>query len=595
MRYQKLVFTISLLTLPIIFFAATHHISALSGSEWRAGRIIDDSIFVDKNSMSVDSVQAFLNSKVGSGGYDSVLGQCDTNGARNARPYSESTRAQYSASRGKSTKFTCLSNYYEVPKTDPGAGTPANNYGGKPIPAGAKSAAQLIWDAAQRYNISPKVLLVKIQNESAGPLTTDDWPYETQYTYALGAHCPDSGPGGSANCDSNYAGFSIQINEAARLMRYYLDNMNQPWWPYKKPGNNNVLWNVAPSGCGGSNVNIQTKATAALYTYTPYQPNQAALNNLYGTGDGCSAYGNRNFWRTYWTWFGTTSGNCAYPTSSNKEIFRVYQPNTNGYLITQDPSEVCNATAHYGYVYDGVLSYASSPSANNNVYRLQKNGNYLYTTSVEERTTAVQNYGFHYEGVAFNGSPIATEADPSPVYRLSYHPTGGYSYTMSSVERDHLVNTMGYTYEGIIYFTNNTSGSSLNDVFRLAYDQYVYTISEAERDSAIQNYKYRYEGVAFRTRSGFSTENLPVYRLASNSGYLFTSSLPERKRAILLGYRSEGIGYYAYPTSNFGATKSVYRLSHPSGSYLYTISAAERDIAVKNYGYRYEGIGFRIP
>ncbi len=51
---------------------------------------------------------------------------------------------------------------------------------------------------------------------------------------------------------------------------------------------------------------IENQATAGLYIYTPYVPNQAALNNLYGTGDGCSAYGNRNFWRTFTDWFGST-------------------------------------------------------------------------------------------------------------------------------------------------------------------------------------------------------------------------------------------------------------------------------------------------
>jgi uncharacterized protein Veg len=43
-----------------------------------------------------------------------------------------------------------------------------------------------------------------------------------------------------------------------------------------------------------------------LYKYTPYTPNAAALNNLYGLGDNCSAYGNRNFWRYFTDWFGST-------------------------------------------------------------------------------------------------------------------------------------------------------------------------------------------------------------------------------------------------------------------------------------------------
>lgn len=288
--------------------ASYNQASALSAADWSAGYIIDDATFTDKNGMSINEIQTFLNQQVGTGAYGRVAGQCDTNGVAQSE-LGGGTRAQYGAANGNPAPFTCLKDYYEVPKTAPSAGMPANNYGGKAIPTGAKSAAQLIWDAAHKYSINPKVLLVKLHTESAGPLTTDDWPTINQYRYAMGAHCPDSGPGGSANCDTNYAGFSMQISEAAALMRYYLDNMPQSWWPYKKPfTTNHILWNVVERNCGGSNVYIESAATAALYTYTPYQPNQAALNNLYGTGDNCSAYGNRNFWRVFNNWFGPTNG-----------------------------------------------------------------------------------------------------------------------------------------------------------------------------------------------------------------------------------------------------------------------------------------------
>jgi hypothetical protein len=299
----------------IISSSVSQSVGAVTAANWRAGRIIDDSVFINKNEMSIDQIQSFLNSKVGTSGYSgSTPGQCDTNGIAISE-LGGGTRAQYGAANGNPAPFTCLKDYYEVPKTSPSPGIPANNYGGAAIPSGAKSAAQLIWDAAQTYSINPKVLLIKLQTESAGPLTIDDWPFLRQYTYAMGAHCPDSGPGGTANCDENYAGFSMQILESAALLRYYLDNMSQPWWPYKKPLQNNyILWNVSGSRdangylCEGSNVYVENKATAALYTYTPYQPNQAALDNMYGTGNLCSAYGNRNFWRTYNDWFGNTIG-----------------------------------------------------------------------------------------------------------------------------------------------------------------------------------------------------------------------------------------------------------------------------------------------
>lgn len=319
---RRLVLLGLLLTM-LINLAPASSAGAVSSSDWKAGRIIDDTVFTDGGSMSTGQIQDFLNSKVGTG-TNGIPGQCDTSGARKSE-LGGGTRAQYGAANGNPAPFTCLKDYYEVPKTTPSQGIPANNYGGKAIPAGAKSAAQIISDAARQYNISPKVLLVKLGTESAGPLTSDDWPMLRQYTYAMGAHCPDSGPGGSANCDSNYAGFSIQMYKAAELLRYYLDSMNQNWWPYKKPyQTNNILWNVVERGCGGSNVYIETSGTAALYTYTPYQPNRAALNNMYGTGDNCSAYGNRNFWRVFNDWFGPTLMNSSFlRTVDNATLYLV--------------------------------------------------------------------------------------------------------------------------------------------------------------------------------------------------------------------------------------------------------------------------------
>jgi putative cell wall-binding protein len=48
---------------------------------------------------------------------------------------------------------------------------------------------------------------------------------------------------------------------------------------------------------------LRTVATAALYTYTPYQPDKAALSSS-SQGDACSSYGNLNFWIIYTDWFG---------------------------------------------------------------------------------------------------------------------------------------------------------------------------------------------------------------------------------------------------------------------------------------------------
>jgi hypothetical protein len=86
---------------------------------------------------------------------------------------------------------------------------------------------------------------------------------------------------------------------------------NSPTWytPYIL-GNNYIQYNPS-SSCGGSNVYIQNRATQALYNYTPYQPNQAALDAGWGSAT-CGAYGNRNFYLYFTKWFGATTSAATY-------------------------------------------------------------------------------------------------------------------------------------------------------------------------------------------------------------------------------------------------------------------------------------------
>lgn len=563
-------------------FSFTHYIlntqpvQAQSASEWKAGNIIDDSVFYDKSSMTIVEIQNFLNSK---------NPQCDTWGTKTSE-YGGGTRAQYGASKGYPAPFVCLKDYWENPTTK------VNNLHNTSMPSkpiGARSAAEIIWDVSQQFNISPKVMLVMLHKES-DRLLIDDWPWALQYRAAMGYGCPDSGPNYSANCNPNDYGFYTQMYNAARQFRIYANSPQN--YRYKAGQNNAIQYNPNPA-CGSSTVYIENQATASLYNYTPYQPNQAALNAGYGEAP-CGAYGNRNFWRLFHDWFGSTRGGCTYPGGGATQIYRIFQPNRNNYLLTNDAAEVCAATARYGYVYDTVLAY-NNGSGSMPVYRLSRNGSYLYTTSTNERDNAVRIYGYTYEGVAFNAA--AASANSLPIYRLRYPETDGMAYTASSAERDLLVSTMGFKNEGIGFYMINTAGEGVYDTFRLAHPVggYLYTVSSVERITAVNSYGYRDEGVGFRTRAAYAADNLPVYRLAATKGYLYTTSLAERKYAISHGYRPEGVSYFAYPNSNYGASKTVYRLSHPNGTYLYSIHPVERDAAVRNFGYRLEGAGFRIP
>ena len=150
-----------------------------------------------------------------------------------------------------------------------------------------ESAAHIIWQAAQDFRINPKVLIVVLQKEQG--LVTDTFPNSIQYRSAMGYGCPDTAP-----CSPEYAGFRNQVRNAAEMFREVLDG----GWSNYPVGENYIKYSPT---CNGSWVNVRNKATSALYRYTPYQPNRAVLN---GGSDGCSAYGNANFYRYFEDWFG---------------------------------------------------------------------------------------------------------------------------------------------------------------------------------------------------------------------------------------------------------------------------------------------------
>lgn len=310
-RFALPTLLVGMLTFAYLIIANPTNTAAVTAGEWQAGSIVSDDLFYDNNSMTTTDIQTFLNGLVPS---------CDTNGTQPAtdKGYPGLTHAQYAAQVGlPGPPYVCVKDYYQVPRSD----IIVDNFSGN-IPSDALSAAQIIKSAADTYRVSPRTLLVKLRLESKGPVLLDSWPVQSQYTAAMGYACNDTSP-----CDPQYAGFYNQVTNAARQIRLYYERSGT--YRYKPFQANTIYYNPGPcktwSGnncaewygayktdrdityCGSSSVTISNYATAGLYNYTPYQPNQAALNNLYGTGDGCSTYGNRNFWTIWNDWFGPSN------------------------------------------------------------------------------------------------------------------------------------------------------------------------------------------------------------------------------------------------------------------------------------------------
>lgn len=178
--------------------------------------------------------------------------------------------------------------------------------------AADESAARIIYKVQRACGISAKVLLVTLQKEQS--LVTRTKPSAQNLRAALGQGCPDTG-----DCDSSFYGFFYQVYSAARQFVWYT-NPESSMYKSKKfeVGQVKPVQLHPNAACGAPGVKIGNIATAALYHYTPYQPNAAALAAGWGaSADPCSSYGNRNFSLYYNQWFGSPT---ASPSPTAKRI-----------------------------------------------------------------------------------------------------------------------------------------------------------------------------------------------------------------------------------------------------------------------------------
>ncbi len=240
--------------------------SAFGETGFRAGNIISDAnMYQEAPSMSAAEIQIFLNTQ-GAG--------CRGNGClKNIRLNTRSFNAD----------TYCKGKYQG-----------ANN---EPV-------SQVIYKISQACQINPKVLLVTIQKEQAGITQNLTTAKQNKLT---GYGCPDGRP-----CAEQYYGVQNQIYQAAhQFQRYRIKSHN---YSFRGGITTNIQFSYQ-SGCGASKVKLENQATASLYNYTPYQPNQALLS---GKSDRCSSDGNYNFFKIYQRWFGDPRSTVSAVTPTKK-------------------------------------------------------------------------------------------------------------------------------------------------------------------------------------------------------------------------------------------------------------------------------------
>lgn len=296
-----------LLALTLVAMSPPQVSSALSGADFDPGNIISDAAFYDSNAMTEAEIQSFLDSKIG---------RCLNSSCLNVGVFSTTSRPREIS--GATGNLRC--NAYN-------AGTPAK-------------ASTIIFKVQQACGISAKVILATLQKEQA--LVTSTAPAERTLDRAMGYACPDTGTCTVLGFDTQIYFGALQLN-TYKAARFGI-----------QPGVQSIRLNPIAS-CGSRVVNVQNYATAALYNYTPYTPNEAALANLGGTGDGCSSYGNRNFWLFYNQWFGSTTGQVSPIGDVNSVVATVGGAAIGGWAFDPDTSDPIQVQIHVDGVYHSAI------------------------------------------------------------------------------------------------------------------------------------------------------------------------------------------------------------------------------------------------
>lgn len=410
----------------VVFFglaiANTPATTAVKATDFKAGRIIDDNVFYNSNTMTVAQIQSFMDNnlpncdmwgtgKIGSGHY--INGKAvDPNTTR--AEYARRMRTEAGDNRYHDPPYVCINKYYENPDTH------ESNFDTKGVAKdGMISAAQIIYNEAKKYNINPQVLLVMLKKESYA--WGDSWPTKNEFNTVMGYACPDH-----AACNTDYYGFYNQVHMAAWQLDYYKKNIYS--YNYRPYVTNRIYYSPSTS-CGSKNVYIENYATASLYIYTPYTPNDAALKNYPGTAS-CGSYGNRNFFMYFSEWFGSTlfTTNTASINSGDYYISRA--SDATKYVLFSKTSS--------GYA----VGLAVKPAAGSgNELKIQKNSDNSYSVINVALNVALDATGSPDDGTAVG---LAAHNASSNTQKWTIYDNGDGSYSFAPVNRK----ALAITYDG---------------------------------------------------------------------------------------------------------------------------------------------------
>ena len=291
-----------------------------------------------------------------------------------------------------------------------------------------KSAARIIYEAAQRWNLNPKVIISTLQKEES-LITVSNSSNASRLRKAMGC-------GIYSGSKNTYSGFGNQVwNGTRKLSTYELPaasggQLAAGW----KPGTKKT---VALTSNHKQKKTIVPKnaSTFALYTYTPYYP-QCLVWNLYVrffgdpqapprmrpvyrfrnrhngtyyyTASESQRYTLVRKYKSKWTFQGTSFKVDTSATANATPLYELYNTKTHAYVYTTWAGSRDNLLKvkpkqwRYNHIVARV-SHDSKGAAP--VYRLQNKASHasVFTTSltVKRKLTSGKRAAFRYEGISF--------------------------------------------------------------------------------------------------------------------------------------------------------------------------------------------------
>lgn len=296
-----------------------------------------------------------------------------------------------------------------------------------------KPAAQIIAEAAQYWNVNPKLIIATLEKEQS----LISQPYHDAsptHIYGTDYHLTNAmGCGVYAGSPDRHPGFGDQVwTGTEKLGKAPMADATSPYqWT---PGKTKVVWSYEHNAY--ITIAPENQPTWNLYTYTPYYPQLSV-------------------WKQYSKFFGDP---LVFPGKA--PVYRFYNRRNGSHFYTISEAERYTIQTQWAdtYSFEGpAYSLETTDPANSMpLYRFynRKNGSHFYTASEDEKNAVIARWAatYNYEGPAYC---VSLSPDGCvPVYRFYNVKNGSHFYTTSEAEKAAVIANWPnvYRFEGPAYW-----------------------------------------------------------------------------------------------------------------------------------------------